>query len=359
MTAPFHPHDAENLIAPYDVFEEDWPALDAGSSVTWNNAVRNCLALELAHQLATDIPGLVLKGGTVLQSRLEWPPMRASIDIDLEWTDADEVLGALGSTLDRWGHTGVVMDPPTELPFSVVTYVRFPVDDDEVPVRVDISPPGSSTELSEPWSDPPAPWKGGPVLQVPTLETQAAQKLFLAAPPDFGRDLDDHRGRQNLCKDLFDLHCLGALDLDSLAVQKAATVEIRTKADLLGGAWDLDRVHRGALKRLELFAHPRTDGPAETESLWRAYLRVRPFLRAPFADGDLRIAAGCAHHAVATIVSDGLDWTDSWMPRRTRGPRKAWQGVDNIETVVDVADGFGEARGLKEAWATPRRDDLG
>ncbi|MGQ0534961.1 MAG: nucleotidyl transferase AbiEii/AbiGii toxin family protein [Methanobacteriota archaeon] len=313
--------------------------------------------MEIAHQLARRIPGLVLKGGTSLQSRISWPPQRASVDVDLEWRNPAAVMRALQETVGQWRESMVTVDPPVQVPFAVVSYIRFPGNrGQELVVRVDVSEPGSSMEHSEPWRDAPAPWRGAADLRVPTLEAQAAQKLLLAAPPHFGRDLANHHGRQNLCKDLFDLHALGALDLDNDAIQKAAGTEVRMKGKLLQGRPDQERIVNGARETWMCFAHPRAGCPPECEALWRAYLRVRPTIRAPFADGDLRIAAGCAHHAVSTLFDDGFEWSDAWTPRRTKKPRKAWQGITPIEPVTPVSDEFSGARGLLEAWAKPGRE---
>jgi hypothetical protein len=185
------------------------------------------------------------------------------------------------------------------------------------------------------------------------MEAQAAQKLLLAAPPNFGRDLENHHGRQSLCKDLFDLHALGALDLASDAIKEAAETEIKLKGKLLKWSSIRGKVVDGAKVTWLRFAHPRAGCPPECEALWRAYLRMRSTIRAPFADGDLRVAAGCAHHAVSTLFDDGFDWNDAWTPMRTKEARTAWRGIIPIEPVTRVADDFASARGLLEAWAKP------
>lgn len=355
MPSPFRGKDVSRLIAPSGVFEEEWVPLRDGRPVSWNHAARASLALEIAHQIAKRVPGLVLKGGTSLQARISWPPQRASVDVDLEWRDPSAVIRALRQTADQWRESRVTVDPPTEVPFTVVSYVRFPMNSDqELVVRVDVSKPGSSTEHSEPWRDSPRPWRGSADLRVPTMEAHAAQKLLLAAPPHFGRDLSNHHGRQNLCKDLFDLHALGALDLKNDAIQEAAGTEIKIKGKLLKGASGREKVVDGAEETWMRFAHPRAGCPPECEALWRAYLRMRSTIRAPFADGDLRIAAGCAHHAVSTLFADRFDWSDAWTPRRTKEPRGAWEGITPIEPVIRVSDEFAGARGLLEAWAKPK-----
>ncbi len=79
MNSPFDPADADALIAPRDLFAGGWEALDGGTSVTWNHAVRTNLALEIAHQLAAEIPDLVLKGGTPIDTGVSAGRMHARV----------------------------------------------------------------------------------------------------------------------------------------------------------------------------------------------------------------------------------------------------------------------------------------
>ncbi len=352
---PFKREDHPHLIAPPETFAGAWPAPKGGRAIAAPNALRSCLALELAHQVARRIPGIVLKGGTLLQARASWPPLRASVDVDLEWRTHGEVMAALGDFAEVFRASGVTVDAPRKERFSTVTHVRFAArPTGETAVRVDVGEPGSSTECSEPWHDAPAPWRGSAPLRVPTRATQAAQKLLLAAPAPFGRDLDDHIGRQSLCKDLFDLHVLGALDLGASEIRDAAKAEIRFKGARAGWPSPRKRAVEGALAAWQRFSPPRGGGPPDSETLWRAFLRIRASIGAPFTDGDVRIAAGCAHHAVSTLFEKSFDWSDAWTPRRTGGPRKAWVGAPQIEPVVHVSDDFLGAKGLAEAWASPK-----
>ncbi len=41
------------------------------------------------------------------------------------------------------------------------------------------------------------------------------------------------------------------------------------------------------------------------------------------------------------------------MPSTEKRARKAWAGKQPLKPVLEVADGFDEARGLLEAWSAP------
>jgi hypothetical protein len=350
-TLPFAAADEKHLIAPRKTFVEQWAPPSGGRGLNLAHSARASLALETAHQVARRIPGIVLKGGTPLQARVSWPPVRASIDVDLEWPDTTQVIEALVQWTDTLKASGVSVDTPESREFATVAIVRFPREDGETTVRVEVGEPGSSTQLSEKWANAPPPWNGSADLRVPTLAAQAAQKLLLAAPPPFGRDRDHHIGRQSLCKDLFDLYVLGQMDLTSAGVQQAAITEIRIKGGRIKWESPTTRVLEGAKDCWLRFAGPRADKPDTNKPLWEAFSKVRSTIAAPFGDGDLRIAAGCARHSVETLSQSSLDWTDAWTPRRSGGARKAWQGKSPIVPVTDVSDEFQGQRGLLEAWA--------
>lgn len=352
MTAPpFRPADQEHLIAPRKTFVEQWAPATGRREIGLAHTARASLALETAHQVARQIPGIVLKGGTPLQARVSWPPLRASIDVDLEWPAPAQVMAALAQWAEKMTGSGVSVDAPVIRDFATVTHVRFPAGDRETSIRVEVGEPGSSTELSETWTTAPSPWKGSADLRVPTLEAQAAQKLLLAAAPPFGRDPDHHIGRQSLCKDLFDLFVLGQLDLVSAGIQNAAATEIRIKGARI--KWDspTPRVLEGAQRCWMRFAGPRGELPAANQPLWEAFSRLRSSIAAPFGDGELRIAAGCARHSVETLGGSSLDWADAWTPRRSGSARKAWKGRAPIVPVTEASDRFEAQRGLLEAWA--------
>jgi len=132
---PFRAADAKHLIAPRKTFIENWAPLDGGRGITATHVARASLALETAHQVARKLPGLVLKGGTPLQARTSWPPLRASVDVDLEWTHPNEILAALEQWAEAFEGGTVSVDPLITSPFSASTKIRFPWPDGEISVR--------------------------------------------------------------------------------------------------------------------------------------------------------------------------------------------------------------------------------
>lgn len=341
-----------SLIAPAAAFDEVWRKPPGAGPFSARHASRAALAMEVAHQLAKRVPGLVLKGGTPLQARLNWPPRRASVDVDVETKRVQDIVDAVEDLASSWSDAGVTMGPKHEDRFSHVTYLRAPFgDDEELSVRVDISPPGSSTLFSEQWLDAPPPWRGSADIRVPTLEAQAAQKLLLAAPPDFGRDLRKHQGRQGLCKDLFDTYSLGALDLDSAKIRRAATKEIELKGGRIGWSEPLPRVIDGAKEALRRLAQGRADTAEADKELWRAFDRVNGTFLLEFTDAELRIAAGCSYFCISAISSSHFDWGDAWEPRRSGRARKAWSGGGVVRSALLDARGLEGPRGVLEAWA--------
>jgi hypothetical protein len=180
---------------------------------------------------------------------------------------------------------------------------------------------------------------------------RAAQKLLLAAEPPYGRDLDDHRGRQNFVKDLFDLRQLGHEALDDAAGVEAAREDVRRKSDDLGREHHLEEILKQASATFRRFAHPPADADSPRGSLWRAYGRVKSTIRVAFTRADVRATAGCAHHCVQAIERDVLDWEDAWRPVTKKQPRSAWADEETIRPVVEVEDGFGPTVGPLEAWA--------
>lgn len=196
----------------------------------------------------------------------------------------------------------------------------------------------------------PDPWTDATSPHAAPVEARAAQKLLLAADPPYGRDLDDHLGRQNLVKDLFDLHCLGEQALEAEGVLDAAREDIDRKSDYLDEEFHFETLLADGTEALRQFAHPPVDDDSRRGSLWRAYDRVTSSIRGPFTRAALRTSAGCAHHALEGIRRDCLDWEDTWRPATERSPRAAWEGRD-IQPVVQAADDYGVTAGILEAWA--------
>lgn len=72
--------DHELLVGPPELL--DLEHLNAEHGAWGGQFLRNALALEILAQLTPRVPGLVVKGGTLLQSRLQWPPRPARRDLD-------------------------------------------------------------------------------------------------------------------------------------------------------------------------------------------------------------------------------------------------------------------------------------
>jgi predicted nucleotidyltransferase component of viral defense system len=96
----FAAKDHENLLAPAETFDED--ALRQAHGTWGGQLLRNCLALEVLAQLRGRTEDLLFKGGTLLQSRLAWPPLRASVDIDVDASDAANLPNSLPTSAQAW-----------------------------------------------------------------------------------------------------------------------------------------------------------------------------------------------------------------------------------------------------------------
>lgn len=296
----FAQSDRRKLVAPPSLFDREMLREEHGD---WGHQLlRAATAMELLAQITDRNLTVLLKGGTLLQHSLEWPPYRASVDLDLEVTDADALEN------NRW-------------------------------------PSGAS-----PWQAIPAPWKDAASPEVAPVEARAAEKLLLSADPPYGRDLDDHHGRQNFVKDLFDLHCLGEIHLQDQRVLEAAREDVERKSDYLDEQFHLEDLLDEGTESLRQLAHPSVDDDSLRGSLWRAYDRVKSGIRIPFTRASLRTSAGCAHHALEGIRRDKLDWQDTWRPATDRSPRFAWEERP-IQPVIGVEDDYGVTAGVLEAWA--------
>lgn len=355
MRSPFHPDDADRLIAEPTQFDLD--ALEDGHGSWGSQLLRNVTALEMTFQLTErmDSP-VVLKGGTLLQSRLHWPPLRASIDLDIEVTDASEVERIMHEVARGLGASGIGIagSPRDPLPGRVLklTFPGVGLPESRT-LRIDILETPDAGEGHAPWMEAPDPWKRAKPPLVPSLEAQAAQKLLMLAPAPFGRDLTHHRGRGNRIKDLFDLACLGRVPLDSEAILRAASDEVVRKSRYMGREYALPSLIEEGSGSLLALAGPAGFGPDSRLALWRAHAKVRPTIREPFLDAQLRMSAGCSYCALHHIRNGTLDWLDAWRPYSDRAPRKRWVAGRTMETVVAVEDGFGPERGVMEAWALP------
>jgi hypothetical protein len=345
----FAESDRGKLVAPPSLFDREYLREEHGD---WGHQLlRAATAMEMLTQITDRDLTVLLKGGTLLQHSLEWPPYRASIDLDLEVTDASALEAVLRQIEDSFVDSEVHVSIQ-DIPLSGFTgRVGFPRSSGpDWSLRIDALendrwPSGSSS-----WQAIPAPWEDATSPQVAPVETRAAQKLLLSADPPYGRDLGDHHGRQNFVKDLFDLQCLGEKDLRNQQVLEAACEDVERKSDYLSEQFHLEDLLDQGTESLRQLAHPPADDDSLRGSLWRAYGRVRSGIRVSFTRASLRTSAGCAHHALEGIRHEELDWQDTWRPATDRSPRSAWEERP-IQPVIEVEDGYGVTAGILEAWA--------
>ena len=337
LTGPAHLFDNTALREEY----ADWG----------HQLLRAAVALEMLTQITRRDQTVLLKGGTLLQNSLTWPPYRASVDLDLEVKDSRELEDVLVQIEDAFAQSEVrltVRDTP--LP-GFTGHVQFPrAQGPDWELRIDALENDRWPSGSSRWREIPSPWDGGEPPMVAPVETRAAQKLLLAADEPYGRNLEDHLGRQNFVKDLFDLHCLGEKSIEERRVVEAAREDLERKSAYLGEEFDLDAVLDSALETYRLFAHPPVDDDTLRGSLWRGYDRVKSGIRIPFTRTELRISAGCAHHAIESVKRDAFDWEDTWRPALSGAPRSSWEGRE-IRPVIEVGDDYGLTAGPLEAWA--------
>ena len=186
--------------------------------------------MEMLAQITNRDLTVLLKGGTLLQHSLEWPPYRASVDLDLEVTDASALEAVLHQIGDSFADSEVhvsIQDIP--LP-GFTGRVGFPRSSGpDWSLRIDALENGRWPAGKSPWQAILAPWEDANRPQVAPVEARAVQKLLLSADPPYGRDLGNHHGRQNFVKDLFDLQCLGQRALQNQQVREAAREEVERK----------------------------------------------------------------------------------------------------------------------------------
>jgi hypothetical protein len=341
--------DYAHLVGPPSLFDD--AALQDEHGDWGHQLLRAAIAMEMLTQITERDQTVLLKGGTLLQHSLEWPPYRASVDLDLEVEDAralETVLSQIEETFARSEIHLTIRETP--LP-GFTGHVGFPrASGPDWSLRIDALENERWPTGSSPWESMPTPWEHATKPQAAPIETRAAQKLLLAADPPYGRDLDNHLGRQNLIKDLFDLRCLGEVSLDDQQILDAAQEDIERKSDYLNEQFTLETILNEATETLRNFAHPPVNDDSLRGSLWRAYGRVKSGIRVPFTRASLRTSAGCAHHAVESIRRKNLDWEDTWRPAVTQAPRSAWERR-TIRPVLEVEDDYGPTAGPLEAWA--------
>lgn len=345
----FAESDRQKLVAPPSLYDREILQEKHGS---WGHQLlRAATAMEILAQITGSNLTVLLKGGTLLQHSLEWPPYRASIDLDLEVADADALEAVLRQIEDSFAKSGVHVSTQ-DIPLSGFTgRVGFPRSSGpDWSLRIDALENDHWPSDAASWQEIPEPWAGAARPQVASVETRAAQKLLLSANPPYGRDFDDHHGRQNFIKDLFDLHCLGEKPLSEQRILEAAREDIERKSEYLGEEFYLEDILSEGTEALQQLAHPPVDDNSLRGSIWRAYDRVKSGIRVSFTRASLRTSAGCAHHALEGIQRDELNWQDTWRPATDRSPRSAWGGKP-IQPVVEVEDDYGVTAGVLEAWA--------
>jgi hypothetical protein len=294
---------------------------------------------------------VLLKGGTLLQNSLTWPPYRASVDLDLEVEDSQVLEQVLAQIEDSFSHSEVrVTVRDTPLP-GFTGHVQFPrATGPDWELRIDALENDRWPSDASPWREIPTLWEAGDLPMVAPVETRAAQKLLLAADPPYGRDLENYLGRQSFVKDLFDLRCLSEESIAEQRVLNATREDIERKSRYLDEEFQLDAVLNSAVETYRHFAYPPVNDDSLRGSLWRAHGRVKGGIRIAFTRTELRTSAGCAHHAIESVQRGELDWEDTWQPAMSGSPRSSWEGK-RIRPVVEVSDDFGLTTGLLEAWA--------
>lgn len=169
----------------------------------------------------------------------------------------------------------------------------------------------------------------------------------------YGRNLDVDRGRKSMAKDLFDVVSLSQSPLDSREIIEAAHEDVTRKTAYMGAGFELDKLVESARARLRFFA-PAREGSADLiRRMWQDASKVRGAIHGNFQDIDIRIAAGCCHHALGGILGGSLDWEDTWLPYQKRTTRHAWVGIEPIQCHEEVDGSLEGIMGLREAWANP------
>ncbi len=353
----FAPQDEATLIADPGTFREP---PDGEYERYTREVLRNALALELLFQLREQGTQVLTKGGTPLQARLAWPPTRASIDLDIETTDVDDLRHTVNVVLDQWKNSGIRVRTVASTEFGERLDIEYGGMYGERRLRLDVAGCDTWPDDATPWREPPRPWARATPPLVQPLETQAAQKLLLAADPPYGRDTQaSDWGRKSRIKDVFDLACLASAPLDADEIRAAARRDHDRKDTLMEGEGvpHFDVLREQGMHAMRRLAYAR-DAREDTASLWRAFSQVRPTIRQPVTETEIRIAAGCAHHLLAVLGDAGHEWSDAWRPYTKRAPRRAWAETAQIETWVEIPDGA-VVRGVQEAWARPSRPATG
>lgn len=341
--------DRPQLTAPARLF--DSAALEAEHGDWGHQLLRAAVALEMLTQITRRDQRVLLKGGTLLQNSLTWPPYRASVDLDLEIEDSQALEAVLARIEESFSDSEIrVTVRDTPLP-GVTGHVQFPrATGPDWELRIDALENDRWPSEASPWREIPPPWDDGELPLAAPVETWIAQKLLLAADPPYGRDLEHYLGRQNLVKDLFDLRCLGEESIAAQRVLDAAAEDVERKSRYLDEEFHLETILESAVDTYRHFAHPPVNDDSLRGSLWRAYSRVKGGIRIDFTRRELRTSAGCAHHAIESIQRETLDWEDTWRPALSGSPRSSWED-ERIRPVVEVSDEYGPTTGPLEAWA--------
>lgn len=116
--------DRPQLTGSPHLFDREALAEEHGD---WGHQLlRAAIALEMLTQITRQGQRVLLKGGTLLQNSLTWPPYRASVDLDLEVEDSQELEEVLSQIENSFSHSELrltVRDTP--LP-GFTGHVQFP-----------------------------------------------------------------------------------------------------------------------------------------------------------------------------------------------------------------------------------------
>ena len=101
----FAESDRQKLVASPSLFDRESLQEEHGD---WGHQLlRAATAMEMLAQITDRDLTVLLKGGTLLQHSLEWPPYRASVDLDLEVADASGLEAVLRQIEDSFADSDV------------------------------------------------------------------------------------------------------------------------------------------------------------------------------------------------------------------------------------------------------------
>lgn len=122
--------DRDQLVGRPSLFDREALLADHGD---WGHQLlRAATAMELLAQITDRELTVLLKGGTLLQHSLAWPPYRASVDLDLEVADGGALEAVLHQIVDSFAESEVhvsIRDSPVPGFTGAVSFPRSPGPD--------------------------------------------------------------------------------------------------------------------------------------------------------------------------------------------------------------------------------------